>query len=154
MVRIQTTKQVSAVPNVSTYPPICFLASPTCTHTYQAENVGRVGQFCRFQSLVLVFGFSYLWLHLDLLLLIPKHWLWYVIVFFWCIGCPYCPRTNRHTICPILNITCNTLSTIVGPALWVVWVAIGCWHSLIGYRLPLLATQKATCFLPYSENEC
>jgi hypothetical protein len=83
------------------------------------------------------FQIVYLWSHSDILLLITKYWHWYIVVLCCYIGHLYIQKQVRHTPCPILNMTVNSESKIFGLASWVTWVAIGCRHSYMRYRLHL-----------------
>ena len=77
--------------------------------THRRDLTG-FASFCKthlFQFLVLVFGVIYFWLNSNILLLIAKLRLWFVIVLFWCIGRLYNPKQLKHTPCPIMKIKVN-----------------------------------------------
>ena len=71
----------------------------------------------------------YLWLHPDILLLVAQYWLSYIIVYFWWIGHLYNQKKERHITCPIGKVSINRVWTMFGLAAWVLWEAIGWWHS-------------------------
>ena len=75
------------------------------------------------------FQLFYLSSHSEIILLITKYCLWYVIVLSWCICRLYNQKQERDTPCAILKSRVNGTSTIFGLASGVIWVAIGCRHS-------------------------
>jgi hypothetical protein len=74
--------QCSLVPEPSNNSTDRVRVGPTQTNTSQTAGVAGLGKTCRFQSLDLFFGFFYLWLHLDILLLITKYYLLHTVVLF------------------------------------------------------------------------
>ena len=129
------------------------MAGRTRTRTYKPACFARFGSTRRFQSPVLHFGFYYLWSHSDMPLLISKYSHLYVTVSFWCMHCLNDQNNQRHTPYPILKMSINRASMIVGRDYWVIWGAMSCGQSYTKDWPPLLEIEKIKCSLPYLDNE-
>ena len=97
-VQVRKAKQFSWVPDPSKILTHRPLVGETLTSTCKPAGFAGLGLTCRFQSLVLLFQFFYIWSHSDILLLTAKYWLWYVIVIFWCIGRLYNQKRETHSL--------------------------------------------------------
>jgi len=69
------------------------------------------------------------------------------------IGSSYWQKREPHSHRPILSMSINEASTILGFAASVGYVPIGCRHPFMRYWQPSLAKTTATCFLRHPENE-